>query len=86
MVDPFLRRGYRFKGRAEVVADPAILNVMAKSLGKVYPIQNIVKMRVDEALPVCSPVYAYTDLAESQVKEMWLERYGYQPRAEAETK
>jgi predicted pyridoxine 5'-phosphate oxidase superfamily flavin-nucleotide-binding protein len=77
VVDPFIRRGFRFKGRAEVVADPDAHALIAKTLGPDYPFENVVKVRVEAASAVYSPVYTLTQVSESEVKQFWLERYGY---------
>jgi uncharacterized protein len=77
VVDPFIRRGFRFKGRAEVVTDPAVHALVAKTLGPDYPFERVVKVRVEVASPVFSPVYTLTRMSEADVKQLWLERYGY---------
>jgi hypothetical protein len=77
VVDPFVRRGFRFKGRAEVVSDPNAHGLIAKTLGPDYPFEKVVKVRVEVASAVFSPVYTLTQLSESEVEQLWLERYGY---------
>jgi uncharacterized protein len=77
VVDPFVRRGFRFKGRGEVVSDSDAHALIAKTLGPDYPFERVVKVRVESAAPVFSPVYTLTALSESEVKHFWLERYGY---------
>ena len=77
VVDPFIRRGFRFKGRAEVVTDPAVHALVAKTLGPDYPFERVVKVRVEAAAPVFSPVYTLSQASEVDVKQFWLERYGY---------
>lgn len=77
VVDPFTRRGYRFKGRGETVSDPIAYALIAKTLGPNYVFTKVVKIHVDEAFLVFSPVYALTKITEAEVKEFWLERYGY---------
>jgi predicted pyridoxine 5'-phosphate oxidase superfamily flavin-nucleotide-binding protein len=80
VVDPFVRRGYRFKGRGETVSDPVACALIAKTLGPDYPFERVVKIRVEEASLVYSPVYTLTKTSESDVKEFWLKRYGYRVR------
>jgi predicted pyridoxine 5'-phosphate oxidase superfamily flavin-nucleotide-binding protein len=77
VVDPFTRRGFRFKGQAEVVIDQAAHALIAKTLGPDYPFERVVKVRVEMASAVYSPVYTLTQISESEVKQSWLERYGY---------
>jgi predicted pyridoxine 5'-phosphate oxidase superfamily flavin-nucleotide-binding protein len=77
VVDPFIRRGFRFKGQAEVVKDPDAHALIAKTLGPDYPFEKVVKIRVESAAAVYSPVYTLTQVSESEVKQSWCERYGY---------
>ena len=77
VVDPFVRRGYRFKGRADIVSDHDTSALIAKTLGPEYPCERVVKIRVEEAWAVVSPVYTLTQLSESDVKQFWLAWYGY---------
>ena len=61
MVDPFLRRGYRFKGRCEVHKDGAVFDSVANELwsreGKQYPVNAVVRIKVEMTAPVKSPAY-----------------------------
>jgi predicted pyridoxine 5'-phosphate oxidase superfamily flavin-nucleotide-binding protein len=60
VVDPLARKGYRFKGRAEVLtAGPAFDRVRNARLaaGKTHPVRSVVLMKVERALPVTSPAY-----------------------------
>ena len=85
IVDPVLRRGYRFKGKAEIVYDGPVFSSVAEDLwtreGRQYPVNGVVKIRVEEALPVRSPAYTFNkNVSEKDVKEVWLKRYGYRVR------
>ena len=76
VVDPTLRKGYRFKGTATIFAEgPQFDEMLAfyRRCGSVNPIQHIVLVKVERALPVISPAY---DLGqtEEQVRSRW-ERY-----------
>ena len=74
VIDPFTRRGFRFKGRAEIVKnDPEAHRRIAQILGPDYPF----KIRVETAAEVFSPVYTLNRSSEAEVKRFWLERYGY---------
>src|ERR1700730_9737718 len=77
VVDPFTRRGFRFKGQSKIVTDPAPHERIAQVLGPAYPFEQLVKIRVEAAAEVLSPVYSVTRTSESEVKHFWLERYGY---------
>jgi predicted pyridoxine 5'-phosphate oxidase superfamily flavin-nucleotide-binding protein len=86
MVDPFLRRGYRFKGVCEIVTEGATFDLVANELwdreGRQYPVNAVVKIAVQVALPVRSPAYVFNKgVKEDDVRSIWLERYGVQPLA-----
>jgi predicted pyridoxine 5'-phosphate oxidase superfamily flavin-nucleotide-binding protein len=81
MVDPFLRRGYRFKGVAEIVTDGETFDLVANELwereGRQYPVNAVVHITVQTALPVRSPAYVFNKgVEEENVRKIWLERYG----------
>jgi uncharacterized protein len=81
MVDPFLRRGFRFKGRAEIFESGPEFDFVAEDLwsreGRQYPVNAVVKIRVEEAFPVLSPAYTFNDnVDEAMVRAIWLKRYG----------
>lgn len=81
VVDPILRRGYRFKGMAEVLDDPELIALAGQGLGAEYPVRGVVKIRVERAAAVKSPVYLFTDSSEDVVREMWMQIYGFDRRA-----
>jgi predicted pyridoxine 5'-phosphate oxidase superfamily flavin-nucleotide-binding protein len=86
MVDPFLRRGYRIKGKVEVFTEGAIYDEVAGELwareGKQYPANAVVRVKVDTALPVRSPAYVFNKgVKDEDVRKIWLDRYGVQPLA-----
>lgn len=81
MVDPFLRHGFRFKGRATIVESGPEFDFVAEELwsreGRQYPVNAVVKIEVEEAFPVRSPAYTFnTNVDPARVREIWLERYG----------
>ena len=81
IVHPFLRRGYRFKGKAQVMRDGAEFNFVAEDLwsreGRQYPVNAVVKIRVEEIYPVLSPAYTFnSNVNEADVRAAWLKRYG----------
>jgi len=86
MVDPFLRRGYRFKGTCEVHREGAVFDSVANELwtrdGRQYPVNAVVRIKVEQALPVKSPAYVFNKgVKEADVRRIWLERYGVQETA-----
>jgi uncharacterized protein len=81
MVDPFLRRGYRFKGICEILTEGEIFDLVANELwdreGRQYPVNAVVKIAVQAAIAVRSPAYVFNKgVKEENVRSIWLERYG----------
>jgi len=84
IVHPFLRRGYRVKGRADIVTEGETFDLVANDLwqrdGRQYPVNAVVVIAVETALPVRSPAYVFNKgVKEEDVRRIWLERYGVQP-------
>jgi uncharacterized protein len=84
LVDPFLRRGYRFKGVCEVHREGKVFDQVANELwereGRQYPVNAVVYIKVEQALPVKSPAYVFNKgVKEDDVRRIWLERYGVKP-------
>ena len=77
IVDPILRRGYRFKGVAEIVSDPELIALAGEDLGAAYPVHHVVKVLVEAASAVMSPVYLFTDLSEDEIRQSWMQNYGF---------
>ena len=73
VVDPIVRKGYRFKGRAEVFASgdrfDELLAVLRNS-GSTNPINSIVLMTVESAAALWSPAYDQGQ-TEAQVVTQW---------------
>lgn len=85
MVDPFLRRGYRMKGRCEVFTVGPVYDAVANELwtreGKQYPANAVVRVKVEFAAPVRSPAYVFNQgLKDEDVRKIWLDRYGVRAR------
>jgi uncharacterized protein len=73
VVDPLVRKGYRFKGRGIVHRSGDIFQRgcrMYREMGLTHEIQAVVLIRVERALPMFSPAYDRGD-TEEQVKERW---------------
>lgn len=84
MVDPFLRRGYRFKGKCEIVTEGEVFDLVANELwdreGRQYPVNAVVSIHVEEARPVRSPAYVFNKgVKDEDVRRIWHERYAVQP-------
>jgi uncharacterized protein len=73
VVDPLVRKGYRFKGRGVVHrSDEVFLSgcQMYRDTGITSQIRAVVLIRVDRALPLISPAYDRGE-TEEQVKDRW---------------
>ena len=75
VVDIFARKGYRFKGVAEVLSNGKIFEEIIseyKKAGSKHTIKNIVFVRVDRILPVISPAYD-TQPSEEEITNKWID-------------
>jgi predicted pyridoxine 5'-phosphate oxidase superfamily flavin-nucleotide-binding protein len=74
VVDPFLRKGYRFKGVASILESGALYDkaiVFYKERGsRVSAIREVVLVRVTSAQPIDSPAYDL-GLSEADVRARW---------------
>lgn len=73
VVDPLVRKGYRFKGRGTVHRSDDVFQrgcQKYRDAGATSEIQAVVLIRVDRALPLISPAYDRGD-TEEKVKEYW---------------
>ncbi len=73
VVDVVSRKGYRFKGKAEVLeGGPRFEEAVAfyRHRGTANPIRAIVVVTVERALPLTSPAYDL-GLSEAEVRERW---------------
>ncbi len=74
VVDVFTRKGYRFKGVAEIISGGPIFEKVVASYGEAasrYPIKNIVLIKVNRVIPVSSPIYDL-GLSEDEVTTRWI--------------
>jgi predicted pyridoxine 5'-phosphate oxidase superfamily flavin-nucleotide-binding protein len=82
VVDIFARRGWRFRGSAEVIEPggagyDAIADWVWASNGREFPVHHVVRIHVAQALPVRSPAYAFRwGTTEEALREEWLHKYG----------
>jgi hypothetical protein len=73
VVDPFVRKGYRFKGVASVLdSGPRYDEVIAfyKERGVANTIREVVMVQVQSAQPIDSPAYDL-GLTEDEVRARW---------------
>ena len=77
VVDPLVRKGYRFKGKATVLTEgPQFEQLLAfyRQRGSTSPIQSIVLIKVERALPLISPAYD-TGATEEEIRQRWLQHW-----------
>lgn len=82
VVDPFTRKGYRFKGTGEVIVDgelfQQIMNfyrgrwVDAARSESEARIRGFVLVKVERALPLTSPAYDDTSVDEQSIRKHWI--------------
>src|SRR5882724_2183460 len=73
VVDPLVRKGYRFKGRGVVHRSDEVFQrgcQMYRDKGLTLEIRAVVLIRVERALPLISPAYDRGE-TEGQVKDRW---------------
>jgi predicted pyridoxine 5'-phosphate oxidase superfamily flavin-nucleotide-binding protein len=73
MVDIFTRKGFRFKGKAEVLSNGKRYDDLMAAYGDTattYKIRNIIVVKVERVTPVWSPVYD-DGTAEDVVVKRW---------------
>jgi predicted pyridoxine 5'-phosphate oxidase superfamily flavin-nucleotide-binding protein len=73
VVDPMVRKGYRFKGTATVLESGALYDravAFYTARGVAFPIREVVLVRVERAQPIDSPAY---DLgaSEDEIRARW---------------
>jgi predicted pyridoxine 5'-phosphate oxidase superfamily flavin-nucleotide-binding protein len=77
VIDPMVRKGYRFKGTATVLSAGADYEKVAAfftARGAKIPFREVVVIKVERALPVISPAYDI-GLSESEIREWWERHY-----------
>jgi uncharacterized protein len=73
VVDPDVRKGYRFKGTGAVFTEGARFDEMVafyRKRGTQFPIKSIVLIKVERAEPVISPAYD-SGATEDEVRSRW---------------
>lgn len=79
-VDVFGRRGYRFKGRAQIVPPGNAVYEWHKQqvvelVGPGYPANEAVLIQVEEVRPVASPAYTWGHATEEELVPAYAARY-----------
>lgn len=79
VVDPFLRKGYRFRGKATVLHTGTgfwkVLEMYRAEGADVRRIRAIVLVEVEQVLPLVSPIYLKGEAVEDDVRGLWQEYY-----------
>ncbi len=76
VVDPISRKGYRFRGTAEILHAGALYDralAFLKESGVSGAVGAIVLVRVEKASPVISPAYD-SGASEEEIRATWIER------------
>ena len=76
VVDPVVRKGYRFKGEATVLGQGPRFDELVgflRGLGSTSPIRHVVLVRVDQAAPLISPSYDQ-GRSEADIAAQWERR------------
>jgi|GEM_PF-79046 len=74
VVDVFSRKGYRFKGNAEVLSSGEVFESVLLQYTKasdLYKINNIVMVRVNQIRDLYSPIYDH--LPEAEITKKWID-------------
>jgi predicted pyridoxine 5'-phosphate oxidase superfamily flavin-nucleotide-binding protein len=81
VVDPFLRKGYRFKGTGRAIVDGELFEQIMRfyrgrwvdtAKNKESRIRGFVLVRVETALPLISPAYDDSSSDELSVRRYWI--------------
>jgi predicted pyridoxine 5'-phosphate oxidase superfamily flavin-nucleotide-binding protein len=78
VVDPFVRRGFRFRGKATVLHAGTtywkVLEMYQAEGADIRRVRSVVVVEVEQVLPLVSPVYAL-GIDEDEVRGLWREYY-----------
>ena len=79
VVDPFVRKGYRFKGVATILESGPVYDELIafyeKRRSRVSAFRELVLVEVRSAQPLFSPAYDF-GLGEDEIREQWEAYYG----------
>jgi hypothetical protein len=79
-VDPFVRKGYRFRGQAEVVARGSerfedLIPRFERYGAIAHRAKAVVVLSIDRALPIRSPAYDDAAAREEEIRAGWTHRF-----------
>jgi predicted pyridoxine 5'-phosphate oxidase superfamily flavin-nucleotide-binding protein len=77
VVDPMVRKGYRFKGTATVLEAGARyeeVTAFFRARGVLNPLREVVVIKVEQASPLTSPAYDL-GLTEEEIRARWERHY-----------
>lgn len=75
VVDMFTRKGFRFKGKGEVISKGTLFDAVVlhyRDAGSKHIINNIVVIKVDQVLPIFSPAYDHNP-SEKEITGHWID-------------
>ena len=79
VVDPLVRKGYRFRGKATVLHSGVsfwnVLEMYRAEGADVRRIRSVVLIEVESAAPLISPIYLVGEHQEEDIRALWLEYY-----------
>jgi predicted pyridoxine 5'-phosphate oxidase superfamily flavin-nucleotide-binding protein len=73
VVDPLVRKGYRFKGKGRIITNGPVFEQTLEAYAKrgvVSKVRAVVLVNVEVALPLISPVYD-SGVSEDEVRSQW---------------
>jgi predicted pyridoxine 5'-phosphate oxidase superfamily flavin-nucleotide-binding protein len=86
VVDIFQRRGYRFTGRALILAPDdgeslVIASWVRATNGPEYPVEHVVRIETASITPLLSPAHVFAQPARSQdeIRSTYYQKYGVKP-------
>jgi uncharacterized protein len=79
VVDPLLRKGFRFRGKATVlhagVSYWKVLEMYRAEGADVRRVRSVVVVEVEHAAPLVSPIYLIGNHPEEEIRALWQEYY-----------
>ena len=75
VVDIFCRKGYRFKGKGEVISEGTLFDEIVSfynAAGSKHTVKHVVLIRVEKISAILSPAYDL-GLSEREVRDRWVQ-------------
>jgi uncharacterized protein len=77
VVDPYVRKGYRFRGKGTVLHTGTsywkVLEMYRAEGADVRRVRSVVIVEVESALPLVSPIYLVGNHPEDEIRALWQE-------------